>query len=65
LDLNYQEDANAEADLNIVMNADGNFIEVQGTGEGAVFSRSELDQMLNVAERGIQELLEFQAQCLE
>jgi ribonuclease PH len=57
LDLNYQEDARADADLNIVMNVEGDFIEVQGTGEGAVFSREDLNQMLDLAEKGIRELL--------
>ncbi len=61
LDLNYQEDASAEADLNIVMNQAGDFIEVQGTGEGATFSRSDLDLMLNYAELGIQQLFSLQA----
>lgn len=61
LDLNYQEDASAEADLNVVMNHAGDFIEVQGTGEGATFSRSDLDIMLNFAEMGIQHLLSLQA----
>ena len=60
LDLNYQEDASAEADLNIVMNQAGDFIEVQGTGEGATFSRSDLDLMLDYAEKGIQQLFSFQ-----
>ena len=61
LDLNYREDASAEADLNIVMNHAGDFIEVQGTGEGATFSRSDLDLMLNFAEMGIQQLFSLQA----
>jgi len=61
LDLNYQEDSSAEADLNIVMNQTGDFIEVQGTGEGATFSRSDLDIMLNFAEMGIQQLFSLQA----
>jgi len=62
LDLNYQEDARADADLNIVMNSAGDFIEVQGTGEGAVFSRTDLDLMLDLAEKGIRELLNYQAE---
>jgi ribonuclease PH len=61
LDLNYQEDARADADLNIVMNGEGDYIAVQGTGEGAVFSRGELDQMLDLASKGIQELIKHQA----
>jgi ribonuclease PH len=65
LDLNYQEDARADADLNIVMNGEGDFIEIQGTGEGAVFSREDLDQMLALAGKGIQELLKFQADTIK
>lgn len=65
LDLNYREDASADSDLNIVMNSNGDFIEVQGTGEGAVFSREDLDQLLDLAEKGIRELLKFQADYIK
>lgn len=65
LDLNYEEDARADADLNIVMNGEGDFIEVQGTGEGAVFSRGQLDQMLDLAGKGIRELLRMQAEYIK
>ncbi len=61
LDLDYQEDAKADADLNVVMTQEGDFIEVQGTGEGATMSRSDLDTMLNYAENGIKELFSLQA----
>ena len=60
LDLNYEEDARAEADLNIVMNQAGEYIEVQGTGEGATFSREILDALLDYAAKGIQDLLLIQ-----
>jgi ribonuclease PH len=60
LDLNYQEDLNAEADLNVVMNEQGDYIEVQGTGEGATFSRSDLETMLDYAWDGIKQLLALQ-----
>ncbi len=60
LDLCYEEDSAADVDINVVMNADGEFIEVQGTGEGATFSRSELDVLLDLAQKGIAELLENQ-----
>lgn len=60
LDLPYVEDANAETDMNVVMTASGEFVEVQGTAEGAVFSRSELDQLLALAEKGITEIFGFQ-----
>jgi ribonuclease PH len=60
LDLNYQEDSQAVADLNVVMNARGEYIEVQGTGEGGTFSRTQLNSLLDLAEKGIRELLAFQ-----
>ena len=64
LDLCYEEDVRAEVDANIVMNAECKFIEVQGTAEGAPFSRSKLDEMLNLAEKGIKELFTLQQQIL-
>jgi len=64
LDLCYEEDSRAEADLNVVMNAAGGFVEVQGTAEGAPFTRGQLDQMLCLAERGIRRLLELQQRSL-
>ncbi len=60
LDLCYAEDVAAEVDVNVVMNAAGEFIEVQGTAEGDPFPRSALDTMLDLAEKGIGELLEIQ-----
>ncbi len=63
LDLDYQADSTAEVDMNVVMSGRGFLIEVQGTAEGAPFSRQQLDQMLDVAERGIGELLEAQRQA--
>ncbi|MCD6425468.1 MAG: ribonuclease PH [Anaerolineales bacterium] len=60
LDLDYSEDSRAEADLNIVMNLDGEYIEIQGTGEGATFSRDTLDELLDIAAKGIQDLFEIQ-----
>ena len=56
LDLDYAEDSNAETDMNVVMNADGNFIEVQGTAEGQAFSQQEMDAMLTLASAGIAEI---------
>jgi ribonuclease PH len=64
LDLAYTEDSRAETDMNVVMTAGGNFVEVQGTAEGAAFSRSELDQLLGLAGSGIATLLEAQATLL-
>ena len=60
LDLNYQEDVAVSVDLNVVMDSTGKLIEVQGTGESDTFTRSQLNQMLDVAEKGITELLEIQ-----
>lgn len=64
LDLCYEEDSAADVDVNVVMNADGEFIEVQGTGESATFSRTELDALLDLAQKGITELLVFQQNLL-
>lgn len=60
LDLDYSEDSRAEADLNIVMNLAGEYIEIQGTGEGATFSREMLEQLLDLSAKGIQELFKIQ-----
>lgn len=64
LDLDYAEDSTAETDMNIVMNADGHFIEIQGTAEGKAFQNNELQQMLQYAQKGIQELTHKQQQVL-
>ncbi|HZN14965.1 MAG TPA: ribonuclease PH [Acidimicrobiales bacterium] len=61
VDLEYSEDAHAEVDMNVVMTASGQFVEVQGTAEGAAFSRPELDQLLALAEGGIKQILAMQA----
>ena len=60
LDLDYAEDSSAETDMNIVMNSDGGFIEVQGTAEGAAFSDHELQQMLSLAREGIVYIFQLQ-----
>jgi len=60
LDLAYIEDSKAEVDMNVVMTSSGKFVEVQGTAEGAAFSRSELDSLLDLASAGIAEILEMQ-----
>jgi ribonuclease PH len=65
LDLDYPEDSAAETDMNVVMDLDGNFIEVQGTAEGAPFSPSEMQAMLALAGKGIGELIDLQNQALE
>jgi ribonuclease PH len=64
LDLDYAEDSNAETDMNVVMNDGGAFIEVQGTAEGHAYRRDEMDAMLDMAEKGIAELIEHQREAL-
>lgn len=64
LDLDYPEDSNAETDMNVIMNEKGGFIEVQGTAEGECFSRAELDQLLGLAEGGIETLVGLQKAAL-
>ncbi|WP_038052578.1 ribonuclease PH [Thioalkalivibrio sp. ALJ1] len=64
LDLDYDEDSQAETDLNLVMNEAGGVIEIQGTAEGHAFRRDELDQMLDLGEKGIQEICEAQRAVL-
>lgn len=65
LDLDYQEDSDAETDMNVVMNNGGGFIEVQGTAEGHAFRRNELDELLNLAANGIGQLLAKQLEALQ
>ncbi len=65
LDLEYESDAAADVDMNVVMSGAGELIEVQGTAEGTPFSRDQLDQMLDLAEAGIAELLRAQKQATE
>lgn len=60
LDLDYPEDSSAETDMNVVMGESGGFIEVQGTAEGAPYSREEMNAMLDLAEKGIGELMAAQ-----
>lgn len=64
LDLNYAEDSKAQVDMNVVMTGKGQFVELQGTGEEATFSREELHQLLETAESGIQQLIEMQKEAL-
>jgi len=65
LDLNYEEDSQAEVDFNVAMTASGRFVEVQGTAEAASFGRTELDKILTLAGRGIRKLIALQRQALE
>jgi len=64
LDLCYEEDSVAEVDMNIVMTGAGRFVEVQGTGEEASFSRQEINEMLDLAQQGIERLINYQKQVL-
>lgn len=64
LDLCYEEDSTAKVDMNVVMTGSGQFVEVQGTGEEAPFSRKEMDDLLALAEKGIMDMIELQKQAL-
>ncbi|MEY4138633.1 MAG: hypothetical protein RLZZ371_815 [Pseudomonadota bacterium] len=64
LDLEYTEDSACDTDMNVVMTASGHYVEVQGTAEGAAFSRSEMDALLALADQGIRELVKLQQAAL-
>lgn len=64
LDLDYEEDSQAETDMNVVMNEAGAFIELQGTAEGHAFRRDELEQMLSLAATGIERIQQIQRTAL-
>jgi ribonuclease PH len=64
LDLEYVEDSGCDTDMNVVMTASGGFVEVQGTAEGAAFSREEMNELLSLASKGIGELVALQTQAL-
>ena len=64
LDLEYSEDSVCDTDMNVVMTGAGNFVEVQGTAEGAAFSRQEMNALLELAEKGISDLVLLQKQAL-
>ncbi|HEX9124613.1 MAG TPA: ribonuclease PH [Actinomycetota bacterium] len=64
LDLSYEEDAGADVDFNVVMTGSGRLVEIQGTAEGAPFSREELSSLIDLAETGISQLTELQRQVL-
>ena len=65
LDLDYPEDSNAETDMNVVMNDAGHYIEVQGTAEGHAYTREEMNAMLELAEKGINEIIAAQDEALK
>jgi len=60
LDLDYHEDSHAETDMNIIMDDDANFIEIQGTAESKAFNKFELEKMLELADKGVKEIIEIQ-----
>ncbi|NML43491.1 ribonuclease PH [Ramlibacter sp. G-1-2-2] len=64
LDLEYVEDVACDTDMNVVMTGAGHYVEVQGTAEGAAFTRAEMDELLRLAEKGIGELVELQKKAL-
>lgn len=64
LDLDYPEDSDCDTDMNVVMNEQGHFIEVQGTAEGAAFDRAAMDRLLDLAQAGIADLIHLQKQAL-
>ncbi len=64
LDLNYIEDSSCDTDMNVVMTASGHFVEVQGTAEGAAFSRTQMNTLLDLAAAGIAQLVQAQRQAL-
>lgn len=64
LDLNYEEDSKAKVDMNVVMTGEGKFVELQGTGEESPFSREEMNGMMELAEKGIREMIAQQQEVL-
>jgi len=64
LDLEYTEDVGCDTDMNVVMTGAGHYVEVQGTAEGAAFTRAEMDELLRLAEKGIAELVLLQEKAL-
>jgi ribonuclease PH len=65
LDLKYDEDSRAQVDMNIVCTGDGRFIEVQGTAEGPPFTREEMDNLLELGRKGIEQLVRMQRQAID
>lgn len=65
LDLKYDEDSRAEVDMNVICTGDGRFIEVQGTAEGAPFTREQMDDLLELGRKGIEQLVRLQREAIE
>ena len=64
VDLDYFEDSRADTDMNVVMNGDGGFVEIQGTAEGNPFSKGQLEDMMNLAKLSIHKLVQIQSDSL-
>ena len=64
LDLDYEEDSKAEVDMNVVMTGGGKFVEIQGTAEGGVFTKKEMDRLMKIAQTGIRPLTRIQKKSL-
>jgi ribonuclease PH len=64
MDLAYEEDANAEMDMNVVMDAEGRFVEIQGTAEGSPVPRERVDHLLDLASKGIRAVIQTQREAL-
>lgn len=65
LDLCYEEDSNAKVDMNVIMTNEGEFVEVQGTGEESPFTRAELNELLDLGEKGIKQMIQIQKEALK
>ena len=65
LDLCYEEDSNAEVDMNVVMTESGKLVEVQGTTEGEPFSRARLNELIDLAEHGLKQVFAMQREAVE
>jgi ribonuclease PH len=65
LDLDYEEDSKAEVDMNVVMTGGGKFVEIQGTAEGGVFTKKEMDNLMKIAQTGIRALTRIQKKSLQ
>lgn len=65
LDLCYEEDSQAKVDMNVIMTDEGEFIEIQGTGEESPFSRKDFDELLGLAEKGIKQIVQVQKDVLK
>lgn len=65
IDLCYEEDSNAKVDMNIIMTDEGGFVEVQGTGEDSPFSRADLNELLELGEKGVKQMIQVQKDALK